>query len=201
MSKPRSPEELLIEYTHLWHERGIDLQSRVVYMGSESVDSEGESGVDARLAERVIKNLHVLQRESGDPITLLINNCGGDDYHGLAILDAIRTSRCQITGVVRGMAMSMGSWILQACDHRVIGPSATQLVHYGSWSFSGNVNDVDRWHLEGHRVNELMERDYVERIRGRHPNFTVEDFRVQADRDWILDANDSIAWGLADAIA
>lgn len=196
----REDTKLLIELAELWHERGLDLRSRVIYLGSETVDSEQESGVDARLAERVVKNLHVLQRESAKHITLLINNFGGDDYHGLAIIDAIRTSRCEVVGVVRGVAMSMGSWILQACDHRVIGPSSTQMVHYGSWYHSGNVQDVERWIAEGRRVNGVFEHDYVERIRQKRPSFTVEDFRKQADRDWILSAEESVLWGLADEL-
>jgi hypothetical protein len=60
-------------------------------MGSEDVDMEmGESGTDAAMAERAIKNLHILDNASSEPITIITNNLGGSVFHGMAIYDAIK---------------------------------------------------------------------------------------------------------------
>jgi len=198
-SELRDETKLLVDLAELWHERGLSLPTRTVYVGSETVDYDGSSGVDGRLAERVLKNLHTLEQLSPDaPITLLMDNPGGDEYHGLAIVDAIEQSPCEVRCVVRGHAMSMGSWILQACDRRIMGPRSTQMVHYGTWGYIGHAKTAQKWMEEGKRMDGLMESMYLRRIREKNPAYSLEDLRAILDHDTFLDAAQSIALGLAD---
>lgn len=197
----RDETKLLADLTELWHERGLSLTTRTVYVGSESVDGDSESGVDGRLAERVLKNLLVLESISDQPIRLLMNNLGGSDYHGLAIIDAIERSACEVHCIVRGAAMSMGSWILQACDKRVMGPRATQMAHLGGWQISGNAADVKRDVAENQRIERMMHADYLHRIREKHPHYSALDLDKLLERDSYLNAQDSLALGLVDEIA
>jgi ATP-dependent Clp endopeptidase proteolytic subunit ClpP len=199
-SDTRDETKLLLELTELWHERGIDLPTRTVYLGTESVDDSGESGVDARLAERVQKNLHVLEAVSHAPITLLLNNVGGDVYHGLAIFDAIRESSCEVHAIVRGHAMSMGSWILQACDRRSMSAHATQMIHCGYDGFVGHSRTFEKWAAEAKRLTQLMESMYLARIREKKPRFSLTDLRELLDHDTFLSAERSVELGLADEV-
>jgi ATP-dependent protease ClpP protease subunit len=197
----RDETKLMLELAELWHERGLSLPTRTIFVGSEATsEDEGESGVDNRLAERVLKNIHVLERLSGEPITLLINNPGGDIYHGLALVDAIQQTECAIVGVVRGHAMSMASWILQACDRRIMGPLATQLIHYGTAGYIGHPKTFQKWAAEDNRLNSLMEQTYLKRIREKYPTYDLEDLRKMLNFDTFLDANQSVSLGLADEI-
>lgn len=82
------------EYLDKWFDNNVDLSNRFIYMGSTHKTDEGESGVDNFMAESVIKGMHVLERKNTDQITLLMNNPGGDWFHGMAIYDAIKTSNC-----------------------------------------------------------------------------------------------------------
>ena len=97
------------------------------------------------MAERAIKALHILDSTAptGDkPITVIMNNPGGDEYHGMAIYDAIKSCKNHVTIVVFGMAMSMGSIILQAADKRVMSANSRVMIHYGTWGINDHPKKV-----------------------------------------------------------
>jgi len=77
-------------------------------MGSEDTFEEVESGTDAKMAESLIKNLVILENINKEPITIIMNNIGGDVYHGIAIYDAIKACESRVTIKVFGSAQSMG---------------------------------------------------------------------------------------------
>ena len=98
-----------IDDIEVFFEQGLYVPTRTIYMG-EILDG----GTDHVMAERVIKALHVLDANSEAPIAILMNNPGGDEYHGLAIYDAILGCKNHVAITAYGHAMSMGSIILQA---------------------------------------------------------------------------------------
>jgi ATP-dependent protease ClpP protease subunit len=93
-----------------------------------------------------------------------MNNPGGDWYHGMAIYDAIKYSSCECTIKVYGHAMSMGSIILQAADHRIMMPNSRFMIHYGYDGKAGHAKIVYKWADEGKRVNWEMENLYLEKM-------------------------------------
>ena len=191
---------LLLKQVETLHECGLFLPSRTIYLGSESAGDDGESGVDAKMVERFLKNAHFLEGMSRDAITVIMDNVGGDMYHGLAICDAMVQSPCDVRVVVRGCAMSMGSIILQAADERVMGPLATQMVHYGTSGFWGHAKTFEKWAAEERRLNEWMERMYLARIRQRRPGYSLRALRALLAHDTFLTATESIELGLADRV-
>lgn len=184
----------------------VFVPSRTLYMGSCSSDWDGrDSGVDFLMAERVIKGLHILDRiaprppSSGD-ITIIMNNPGGDFYHGLAIYDAIKGCDNHVTIRVMGHAMSMGAFILQAADERVLSPHARVMIHYGTSSSGGHAKDLMRWAKEYERLNDLHEDVLLGRIREKHPTFPKEKIKELLTFDTILSAEEAVALGLADRV-
>jgi ATP-dependent Clp endopeptidase proteolytic subunit ClpP len=152
-------------------ENDIYLPTRTIYMGSAYTDYEGgESGVDHMMAEKIIKTLLILDnqdaesRKGNKPITIIMNNPGGEVYHGLAIYDAIRNCKNHVTIKVYGHAMSMGSWILQAADYRVMTPNSRIMIHYGYDGGNTHSKTAQKWNIEGEKVNELMEDVFLEKI-------------------------------------
>ena len=120
-------------------------------MGSVTVDMDSESGTDANMAERVIKGLHMLDTSAptGDkPITIIMNNLGGDWYHGMGIYDAIKACKNHITIKVFGYVMSMGSIIIQAADKRIMSPNSRMMIHYGTSGYYGHNKDFIKWAKE-----------------------------------------------------
>ena len=176
------------------------IPSRTIYMGSVNSDENGESGVEAIMAERVVKALHLLDQKD-EPITIIMNNPGGDWYHGMAIYDAIKACKSHITIKVFGMAMSMGGVILQAADERVMAPNAKFMMHYGTMGIDSTHSKIfSKWAEENDKINTDMEDIFLEKIQQKHPNYTRQQLEKQLDYDTILTAEEAIKLGLADSI-
>lgn len=184
-----------------FHEKSIYLPTRTIYMGSEESHIEhGESGCEAVMAERAVKNLHILDTISDEAITILLNNPGGDEFHCFAIIDAIKACRSEVTIKVFGHAMSAGSLILQAADKRVMAPTSRQMIHYGTWACNDHSKTFQKWAKEGQKIDDWMELYYLARIREKLPNFKLSALRKMLDHDTFLTAEESVKLGLADEI-
>lgn len=178
---------------------GIDIAHRTIYMGSAAVEADDESGVDAIMAERVIKALHILDQKS-EPITIIMNNPGGDWYHGMGIYDAIKSCQSEVTVKVFGMAMSMGAMILQAADHRQVAPNARIMIHYGYMSWSGDSKKFQKWSDECKRTDEEALDILLAKVHEKHPTFKREQLHEMLRDDTILTAIEAVNLGLADDV-
>ena len=185
-----------------WHDNDIYVPKRSIFIGSVHVtESLEESGCDTSMAERAIKNLYLLESLSEDPITILMNNPGGDEYHMLAIYGAIKSCKSHVTIKVLGHAMSAGSVILQAADERIMDPFSRQMIHYGTWSVDSHSKTFQKWAEEGRKIDSWMENIYLSRIREKHPNYTLAKVKKMLNHDTFLSAEESVALGLADKVA
>ena len=183
-----------------FHDYGLYLPSRTLYMGSELVGEDYDSGTDALMAERMVKNLHMLDSLVQAPITIIMNNLGGDVMHGLAIYDAIKDCRSQIAIKVFGHAMSMGSIILQAADERIMSPNSVQMMHYGYFNTAGHAKTAYKQTDENKRIDQWMEKMYLEKIREKIEDFSPQRLKGMLDHDCFLTAQKSVELGLADKV-
>lgn len=146
-----------------WFDLNLDVKNRTIYMGSMMQDWEGgESGVDNFMAEYFVKAMHVLESKGSKEITIVMNNPGGDWFHGMAIFDSIKYAKSPCTIKVYGHAMSMGSIILQAGDKRILMPNSRFMIHYGYDGKYGHSKIFERWADEGKRINHDMENIYLD---------------------------------------
>lgn len=152
-------------------EYNIDLTNRTIYIGSAERlgddDDEWGSGVDFKMAEYAIKGLMLLEAavpEGGKPITIILNNPGGSEYHGMAIYDAIKSCRNQVIIKVFGYAASMGSLILQAGDKRMMAPNSRFMIHYGTWGTYDHPKTVYKNVEEGKRWDLIFENIYLDKM-------------------------------------
>lgn len=185
-----------------FHDYSLYVPTRTIYMGSENVseDGEQEAGVNSTMAERQIKNLHILDAASEEPIMIVMNNPGGDVNHGLAIYDAIKACRSHVTVKVFGYAMSMGSIILQAADERIMSENASQMIHYGTMGIQSHVKTVYKHADESKRIDKWMETMYLNKIKEKNPHFTLARLQRMLHHDTFLTAKQSVELGLADKI-
>ncbi|MCR4694415.1 MAG: ATP-dependent Clp protease proteolytic subunit [Pseudobutyrivibrio sp.] len=81
------------------------------------------------------KLLYMEAEDSTKPITLFINSPGGSVGAGLGVYDTIRLLKSPVRAVVTGIAASMGSIIMLACDKdkRYMLPSSKVMIHDCSW--------------------------------------------------------------------
>lgn len=172
--------------------------TRTMYIGPMSMDGVE---VNAMMAERAIKNLHILDSKNSEPIEIITLNYGGGVVEGLAIYDAIKLCRSKVIMKVFGCADSMGCVILQAADRRLLAPNAEIMLHYGTISHPTNhVKTVKSAQKQSDKYDKWMVDMYLERIREKEPDFTRSQLDKWMDFDKYMGAEEAIKYGLADAI-
>lgn len=167
-------------------EYGIDIPARTIYL--TSCPAEEEAGVDWQLADRILKGLRLM---SGDqPITLVINNFGGEDDHARAIIGAIRQCPIPVHGIVYGRAESAAAWILQACDHRSMDSHSNLMLHMGSSDKTKHSQYVDNLFVE----------DILSRLREKDVAYSKQKLMRQLHEDWYIYPSQALALGLIDEV-
>ena len=169
-----------------------------VYIPTRTIFLNDE--VDQDLVDVAIKGLHILDSQSTAPITVILNTVGGDEYHGMAIYDAIRSCRSLVTIKGMGHVMSMGSMIIQAADVRVMSPNSKFMFHYGDWGIDNHPKIAKQWMKEEEKFSAMMEDLYLAKIREVHPRFTRNKLQKMLDFDTILNAQEALELGLIDKI-
>jgi ATP-dependent Clp protease protease subunit len=153
-------------------------------------------------AEVVLKGLSILSTLPGKDTLFTINSPGGAVYAGLAIYDAIKSCPTHTVIYGTGYVMSIASVIFQAADIRAITPTTSFMLHYGCTGADDATHSQDfiKDAQEELRLNKLIENIYLEKIRAKHPKFTLRALREKMKFNWYLSAQEVVKWGLADAV-
>lgn len=141
-----------------WYKLGIYPQTRTIYLGGMTEDdiietawvddAMNQPGIYWNIARRIIMGIHLLDsnaQRGNKPITIIMNSCGGDWSHGMAIYDAIRFAKNHVTIINMSHARSMTSLIFQAGDYRITAPNGYYMIHDGESAEAGNPHTVKNW--------------------------------------------------------
>ena len=175
-------------------ERSYDIYSRL--LKERIVFLNG--GVDDAVANSICAQLLFLEAEDPDAdITFQVNSPGGVITAGMAIVDTMDYIKPDINTIVIGQACSMGSVI--ACKgtpgKRQILPHARHLIHQPLGGAQGQASDIEINAREIMRMKEMLVNIYSEQT-GQTPDKIINDI----DRDNIMTAEQSVAYGLADEV-
>lgn len=184
-----------------WFDYSYLPSKRLIYVGShdaEMASGEGESGTDCQMSEYFLKAITHLNQISSKPIIIHMNNLGGDWCHGMAIYDAIIASTTHVYGVCWGVAMSMGSIIIQACDSRIVAPHCTFMIHDGFEILSGTCKSVEAWAKHTAKMRKIMYEIYFSRMKPAKNRITMQKIEELCSHDTIYTANEAVNQGLAD---
>lgn len=165
------------------------LMERVVWLGDE---------VDNRMANAIVQQLlHLQYEDDKKPITLYINSPGGSIVDGMAIYDTIRRSSCPVHAVVAGMAASMGAVILSGCKkgQRAILPHGEVLLHQPLGGARGQATDVE---ISANRI--LKMKKTLLTILAENTGHPYEKLVEDCDRDYWLDADEAVKYGICDKV-
>ncbi len=145
------------------------------------------------------KLLYLETIDPGKEITFYINSPGGSVTAGMAIYDTMKLISSPITVIVTGMAASMGSILLCGAPkgRRLIYPHARVLIHQPliSGRMVGPATDIN---IQAQEMEKL--RKEMNQILADASGQPIERINQDTDRDFYLDAKESIAYGLADKI-
>jgi len=186
-------------------EYNIDMVTRTLYYGSGSSDGsdlfDSSQTVNDWSSEQLIKGLKILDKIDKRKITIIWNSNGGNWDAGMAVYEVIRTLRSKVTMVCYSRCRSMGSIILQACYKRILAKNCRFMIHYGTESLPEmHSKDAEKQIEESKRINELMEKIYLDKIKKKHPRFTLTELREKMKYDYYMNAEEAVKLGLADEI-
>lgn len=175
------------------HDYGLLVSTRTIYL---------DNVVDFKCADSFLKNLHYLESLNSEPISIVMNNIGGEEFDGLAIYDAIQLSPAEITIKVFGSAMSMGAVILQAADKRLMSKHSKLMIHYGTACISGenHAKISYKWIEESRKFDNLMREIFLEKIKQKLPDYKVNKLDSILDFDTILCYTEALNLNLIDGI-
>ncbi len=153
--------------------------------------------VDDDSAKHVIDRLLYLDLENNKEIQLIINSPGGYVTSGFAIYDTIKSLKSPVSTVCSGLAASMGSILLSVGKkgRRFIQPHAKVMIHQPSGGARGQASNIEIQAREIIKTKELGAKILSENC-GQPYERVMKDL----DRDYWMDANESIAYGIVDGI-
>jgi ATP-dependent Clp protease protease subunit len=167
------------------------LEQRKIFLWGEVND---ESAKD--LTEKL---LYLELDNPGKDITFYLNTPGGSITAGMAIFDTMKLISSPITVVVTGLAASMGSILLSAPEkgRRLIYPHARVLIHQplimGRIIAPAVDINIQAQEMEKTRME-------LNKILAEASGQPIDKIEQDTDRDFYMNAEESIEYGLADRI-
>ncbi|MHB1130386.1 MAG: ATP-dependent Clp protease proteolytic subunit [Ilumatobacteraceae bacterium] len=176
-------------------ERVSDLYSRLL---KENIIFLG-TPIDDTIANLICAQL--IHQESENPdkdINIYINSPGGDITALFAIYDTMQFIKNDIATICLGQAASAAAVLLAAGTKgkRLALPHARVLLHqpYGQMDYA-QVTDLEIAARELLRMRELLEQ-----VLSKHTGQTTERIHADTDRDYVLEANEALEYGVIDEI-
>jgi ATP-dependent Clp protease protease subunit len=167
------------------------LQERKVFLWGE-IDDDSAKDVTEKM-------LYLELKDQGKPIQFFINSPGGSITSGMAIYDTMQLIRSPIQVIVTGLAASMGSILLSGAPkgQRLLYPNARVLIHQPLIAGRIQAQAVDI-HIQAQEMEKT--RDELNRILANASGQPLEKIRKDTDRDFYMNAQEAITYGLADAV-
>jgi len=167
------------------------LEERKVFLWGEVSDRSARDVTE--------KFLYLEASNPGEDITFYINTPGGSITAGMAVYDTMQLISSSITVVVTGMAASMGSILLCGASKgkRHLYPHSRVLIHQPlitgrMWAAAVDIN------IQAEEMEKL--REELNKILAKSSGQPLKKIQQDTDRDFYLNAEEAIEYGLADKI-
>lgn len=165
------------------------LKDRIIFIGEQVHDG---------MANTIIAQLLFLESEDPEKdINIYINSPGGSVTAGLAIYDTMQYIRSSVTTICMGQATSMGALLLAAGagGKRYALPHSRIMIHQPLGGAQGQATDIDIQAREIMKIKELIHSILV-----KHTGQPLEKIRVDTERDFFMDAEEAVRYGIVDKI-
>lgn len=176
-------------------ERAFDIYSRllkdnVIFLGTQ---------IDDHIANLVIAQILFLESENPEKdISIYINSPGGSITAGMAIYDTMQYVKPDISTICLGQAASMGAVLLAAGakGKRFALPNARVLIHQPlMYGLGGQASEIDI-----HARDIMKMKQKLNNILANHTGQPIEKIDRDTDRDYILQADEAVDYGLIDQV-
>ncbi len=158
---------------------------------TRSIILSGEINKDS--ADKLIRDLLILDNESKDPVKIYINSPGGDVDAGYAIYDMIRFVSSPVTLIGTGLVASAAALILLAvpAERRVGLPNSSYLIHQPLSKMRGNATEIEIHALQLEKIKAKINK-VISEATGK----SLKQVEKDTDRDYWLNAQEALEYGL-----
>ncbi|GAA6236765.1 MULTISPECIES: ATP-dependent Clp endopeptidase proteolytic subunit ClpP [Apilactobacillus] len=175
-------------------ERAYDIYSRL--LKDRIIMLSGP--IEDNMANTVIAQLLFLDAQDSDKdIYLYINSPGGVVTAGMAIYDTMKFIKADVQTIVMGMAASMASVLASSGTKgkRFALPHSEVLIHQPSGGAQGQQTEIE---IAAESI--LKTRHMINEILAENSGQSIEKINHDTERDHYLSAQESVDYGLIDAI-
>lgn len=153
--------------------------------------------VNKQLAEKIVRQLLVLEADSDEPIRIFIDSPGGDVDAGYAIFDMIRFVKAPVYCIGMGLVASAGALVLLAADksRRIALPNSHYLIHQPLSGIKGVATDI-----EIHAKEIQKTRAKINELISAETGKDLAQVEKDTDRDYWLNAQEAVEYGLVSRI-
>jgi len=165
------------------------LRERIIFLGT---------AIDDQIAGLIVAQMLYLDREDPErEISLYIQSPGGVVYAGLAIYDTMQVIRAPVSTIAVGSTASFGTVLLAAGTpgRRFALPHATIHIHQPAGGARGQASDIQIQAEEILRLRRMLNDILVQ-----HTGQPLERIEKDTDRDYYLDAQQAVEYGLVDEV-
>jgi ATP-dependent Clp protease, protease subunit len=165
------------------------LRERIIFLGTP---------IDDMVANLIVAQLLLLDSENPEKdIMLYVNSPGGSVTAGLAIFDTMRHIRADVCTICLGQAASMGAFLLAAGTKgkRMALPNSRVLIHQPLGGAQGQATDIEIQAAEINRMKRTLNE-----ILAANTGQSIKKIEKDTDRDYIMSAEEAVAYGMVDKV-
>lgn len=153
--------------------------------------------INKPLAERVVRQLFLLEDAGEDPVRVFIDSPGGDADAGYAVFDMLRFIKPPVFTVGMGLVASAGALVLLAAERtRRFGlPNSHYLIHQPSSGMRGVATDIE---IHAREIERTRER--INRLIAEETGQELSKIEKDTDRDYWMGAEEAKTYGLISRI-
>lgn len=156
--------------------------------------------VDDKSARDIVSKLLLLDADKpGEEIKFYINSPGGVVTSGMVMYDTIKMIASPVSTICMGLAASMGSILLSAGTKgkRFIYPHGEVMIHQPSLGGYMQATSAD---IEIQATQIRKTKELGAKILADNCGKSVEQIMADFDRDYWMDANEAVAYGIVDQV-
>ncbi len=174
-------------------ERVYDIYSRL--LKDRIIILSGE--IDDNLANSIVGQLLYLDSVNHNDISIYINSPGGSITSGMAIYDTMNFVKSKVSTICIGMAASMAAFLLSCGEkgYRYCLPNSEVMIHQPLGGAQGQATEIK---IAAERILKLKKK--LNKILSKNTGQDLSKIEEDTERDYFLDANEALEYGIIDKI-
>ena len=164
------------------------LKDRIIFLSGE---------INDEVSNVIVGELLFLNSQSKDDIFLYINSPGGSVTAGMAIYDTINFIEADVSTICVGMCASMAAFLLSSGTKgkRACLKNSEVMIHQPLGGAQGQATEIQ---IAAERIIKLKKK--LNQILSENTGQTLKKVENDTERDYFMDANEALQYGIVDKI-